>query len=296
MSKSEHSNPNANGRLLTENRPQPATIAFIGGGNMATSLISGLEADGYDPGCILVSDPQHQRLADLAARFGVRSAADNIDAAGRAEVVVLAVKPQALKEVCTELRDTVQEHRPLLISIAAGVRESFVQDWLGGEDLPLVRTMPNTPAMIQAGATVLHAGSSVSSEQRNLAESILRAVGLTLWVEEEKELDAVTALSGSGPAYFFLVMEAMEEAAVELGLDQEAARLLTIQTALGAARMAMESRDAPAVLRERVTSPGGTTERALEIFHDGDLRDLFRLALAGAHDRSKELSKLLGSG
>ena len=296
MSNSEKPNPNANGRLLTENRPQPATIAFIGGGNMATSLISGLVADGYDPGHILVSDPQHQRLADLAARFGVRSAADNIDAARRAEVVVLAVKPQALKLVCTELRDTVQKQRPLLISIAAGVRESFVQEWLGGGDLPLVRTMPNTPAMIQAGATVLHAGPGVTNEQRNLAESILRAVGLTLWVEEEKELDAVTALSGSGPAYFFLVMEAMEEAAVELGLDQETARLLTIQTALGAARMAMESRDAPAILRERVTSPGGTTERALEIFHDGDLRDLFRLALAGAHERSKELSKLLGSG
>jgi len=285
----------SSGRLLTENRPQPATIAFIGGGNMASSLIGGLVADGYDPGHILVSDPQHQRLADLAARFSVRSAADNIDAAGRAEVVVLAVKPQALKPVCAELRGTVQEKRPLLISIAAGVRESFVQEWLGG-DLPLVRTMPNTPAMIQAGATVLHAGPGVDGDQRNLAESILRAVGLTLWVADEKELDAVTALSGSGPAYFFLVMEAMEEAAVELGLDQETARLLTIQTALGAARMAMESRDAPAILRERVTSPGGTTERALEIFHDGDLRELFRIALAGARDRSEELSKLLGSG
>lgn len=285
---------NAAGRLLTENRPQPATLAFIGGGNMASSLIGGLVADGYDPGHILVSDPQHQKLADLAARFGVRSVADNAAAARRADVLVLAVKPQALKPVCLELRAAVRAHKPLLISIAAGVRESFVQEWLGG-GLPLVRTMPNTPAMIQAGATVLHAGPGVTADQRNLAESILRAVGLTRWVANEGDLDAVTALSGSGPAYFFLVMESMEQAGIELGLDPETARLLTIQTALGAARMAMESRDAPATLRERVTSPGGTTERALEIFEDGDLRALFRRALSGARDRSEELSKLLGS-
>jgi len=293
-SRKKVSHGNAASRLLTEKKPQPATIAFIGGGNMAASLIGGLVSDGYDPEHILVSDPQHQKLADLAARFGVRSVADNIDAARRADVLVLAVKPQALKQVCMGLRDTVQTHKPLLISIAAGVCESFVQEWLGGS-LPLVRTMPNTPAMIQAGATVLHASPGVTTDQHNLAESILRAVGLTRWVADEKELDAVTALSGSGPAYFFLVMESMEQAGVELGLDPETARLLTIQTALGAARMAMESRDAPATLRERVTSPGGTTERALEIFNDGDLRALFRRALAGARDRSEELSKLLGS-
>jgi len=295
MPSTEQTTKKPSSKLLTEDRPQPTTIAFIGGGNMAASLIGGLVADGYDPGHILVSDPQHQRLADLAARFHVRSAASNIDAASRAQVVVLAVKPQALKQVCAELGTTLREHRPLLISIAAGVREAFVQKWLGVGDLPLVRTMPNTPAMIQAGATVLHAGPGVSAEQRNLAESILRAVGLTRWVAQEQELDAVTALSGSGPAYFFLVMEAMEEAAAQMGLDPETARLLTIQTALGAARMAMESRDAPAVLRQQVTSPGGTTERALEIFDDGNLRALFQKALAGARDRSKELSELLGS-
>jgi pyrroline-5-carboxylate reductase len=181
----------------------------------------------------------------------------------------------------------------LIISIAAGVREQFLQQWLGGE-VSLVRTMPNTPAMIQAGATVLHAGPAVNEEQRNLAESIMRSVGLTRWVDEEDELDAVTALSGSGPAYFFLVMEAMEAAGVELGLDAETARLLTMQTALGAARMAMESRDSPALLRERVTSPGGTTESALQTFEDGDLRGLIKRALGSAHTRSKELSDLLG--
>jgi pyrroline-5-carboxylate reductase len=286
--------PGSSGGLLTEKKPQPATVVFIGGGNMAASLIGGLVADRYDPGHILVSDPEHEKLAALSARFGVRSAADNREAARQADVLVLAVKPQVLKQVCGELRNTVQAGKPLVISIAAGVREDFVQDWLGG-GVPLVRTMPNTPAMIQAGATVLHAGDGVSTEQRNMAESVLRAVGLTRWVDKEADMDAVTALSGSGPAYFFLVMESMEQAGIELGLDPETARLLTIQTALGAARMAMESRDPPATLRERVTSPGGTTERALEIFDQGGLRDLFRRALGSARERSEELSKLLGS-
>lgn len=286
--------PGRSGGLLTENKRQPATLAFIGGGNMAASLISGLVADRYDPAFILVSDPEHEKLATLSARFGVRSAANNREAAHQADVLVLAIKPQVLKQVCGELKETVQADKPLVISIAAGVREAFVREWLGG-GVSVVRTMPNTPAMIQTGATVLHAGGGVSTEQHDLAESVLRAVGLTRWVDREDDMDAVTALSGSGPAYFFLVMEAMEQAGIELGLDPETARLLTIQTALGAARMAMESRDSPATLRERVTSPGGTTERALEIFDQGGLRDLFRRALGGARERSQELSKLLGS-
>jgi len=223
----------------------------------------------------------------------VRSAADNTKAAGQADVLVLAVKPQALHGVCTGLAATVMACRPLVLSIAAGVREAILQQWLGG-GVALVRTMPNTPAMIQAGATALHAGPGVSKAQRNLAESVMRAVGLTLWVKKEAQMDAVTALSGSGPAYYFLVMEAMEQAGAELGLEPETARLLSIQTALGAARMAMESREPAAELRRRVTSPGGTTERALEIFEQGGLRELFLRALSGAHDRSVELSNLLG--
>jgi pyrroline-5-carboxylate reductase len=281
--------------LLTESRPEPATLAFIGGGNMAASLIGGLVADGYDPAHILVSDPEREKLAALSARFGIRSATGNAQAVNQAQVVVLAVKPQVLKDVCRDISDSIQAKHPLVLSIAAGVREDFLRDWLGGGDLALVRSMPNTPAMIQAGATVLHAGPHVTEEQRNLAESILRAVGLTRWVEQEADMDAVTALSGSGPAYFFLVMEAMEEAAIELGLEPETARLLTIQTALGAARMAMESRESPASLRTRVTSPGGTTERALEAFDEGGLRDLFKHALTSARDRSEELSQLLGA-
>jgi pyrroline-5-carboxylate reductase len=279
--------------LLTEDRPRSATLAFIGGGNMAASLIGGLVADGHDVGCILVSDPEHEKLAALAARFGIRSAADNRAAAEAADVLILAVKPQVLRQVCEGLRQVVQRRRPLVLSIAAGVRERYIQRWLGG-GLALVRTMPNTPAMIQAGATVLHADRGVTAQQRNQAESVMRAVGLTRWVEEEALMDAATALSGSGPAYFFLVMEAMEQAGTRLGLDPETARLLTIQTALGAARMAMESSESPALLRERVTSPGGTTERALNIFDEGGLRDLVGRALTGARERSEELSRLLG--
>ena len=230
------------------------TIAFIGGGNMAASLIGGLIADGYNPKRLIASDTDSEKLAGLAARFGIQIANGNSHAANQADVVVMAVKPQILQSVSRELSNVVQSHQPLIVSIVAGVREKDLQSWLGG-DVALVRTMPNTPAMIQSGATVLHADAGVSQEQRNLAESILRAVGLTCWVNDEAQIDAVTALSGSGPAYFFLIMEAMEQAGKELGIPADTARLLTLQTALGAARMAIESSDSPATLRKRVTSP-----------------------------------------
>jgi pyrroline-5-carboxylate reductase len=268
-------------------------ITFIGGGNMATSLISGLIADGYDKERITVSDPDTDKLAQLAARCGVHTQSDNSGAVSQAAVVVLAVKPQLLKRVAEELAGAIQKAQPLVISIVAGVKESTLRDWLGGE-VALVRSMPNTPAMIQSGATGLHAGPGVSELQRNQAESILRAVGLTRWVEDESQMDAVTAVSGSGPAYFFLVMEAIESSAIEMGLDEDTARLLTLQTALGAARMALESSDSPARLRQKVTSPGGTTECALEILEKGEIRSLFNKALQGAGERSVELSELLG--
>ena len=279
--------------LLSDRQAPPATIAFIGGGNMAAALISGLAADGYPTERILVSDPETEKTAALAARFGIRALADNAAAVAGADVLVLAVKPQVMRALCQTLRAPVQDRRPLVISIAAGIREADLQAWLGG-GLPLVRTMPNTPAMIQAGATVLYAGPGVDAAQRSRAESVMRAVGLVRWVEDEALMDAVTALSGSGPAYFFLVMEALEEAGQGLGLDPADARLLSLQTALGAARMAIESEDPPAVLCQRVTSPGGTTEAALEVFEKGDLKGLFRKALEAARARSLTLSDLLG--
>lgn len=268
-------------------------LTFIGGGNMASSLIGGLIADGYASRRITVSDPDRDKLAQLAARFEVHTETDNNQAVDQAEVVVLAVKPQTLETVARGIAETLARTRPLVISIVAGVQEHNLREWLGDE-VALVRSMPNTPAMIQSGATGLHAGPGVSAEQRDMAESVLRAVGLTRWVDDESQMDAVTALSGSGPAYFFLIMEALEAAASEMGLDQETARLLTLQTALGAARMAIESSDSPATLRQKVTSPGGTTERALQIFEEGKLRELFAKALQGAQTRSRELSDMLG--
>lgn len=271
------------------------TVAFIGCGNMAASLINGLVADGYDPKKIMASDPDSEKLAHISNLCGIHTSGNNTEAVEFAQVVVMAVKPQALEQAANSIAPAVQKSKPLVISIAAGVLERDLDNWLGG-DIALIRTMPNTPAMIQVGATVLHANPRVSDSQKDLAETILRAVGLTQWVESESMINAVTALSGSGPAYLFLVMEAMESAAVELGLPAETAHLLTLQTALGAARMAMESSDTPATLRKRVTSPGGTTEAALQIFEEGGLRGLFAQALTKAHDRSIELSKLLGGG
>ena len=209
-----------------------------------------------------------------------------------ADVVVLAVKPQVLKAVAEDLAATVREERPLVVSIAAGIPVATLRRWLGGT-IAIVRTMPNTPAMVQTGATALYAGAGVSDEQRNHAETLMRAVGLTLWLDNETDMDAVTALSGSGPAYFFLVIEAMVNAGQRLGLGTRTAQLLTLQTALGAARMAMESNDDPATLRARVTSPGGTTEQAVIALEQGGLVDLFERALQAARDRSVEISRML---
>lgn len=267
-------------------------IGFIGGGNMATSLIAGLVADGYEPSHLILSEPDGLRRDALVGRFGIGVGQDNRDAARQADILVLCVKPQVARGICEELAATVQERRPLVISIMAGIRLDLLQRWLGA-GLALVRSMPNTPAMLQAGATALYAGTAVTPAQRNQAESILRAVGLTCWVAEEGAMDTVTALSGSGPAYFFLVMESLEQAAIELGLAAETARLLTLQTALGAARMAVESSEPPRGLRQRVTSPGGTTERAVATLEAGGLRELFARALHNAHNRSVELSSLL---
>ncbi|WP_341534752.1 pyrroline-5-carboxylate reductase [Candidatus Thiosymbion oneisti] len=268
------------------------TIAFIGGGNMAASLIAGLLTDRYDSRRLVVGDPDASKRDVLAARFGVRTTGDNAEAVDGADLVVLSVKPQLARRVCRELSPTLGQPRPLFVSVMAGIREQSIREWLGG-GISLVRAMPNTPAMIQAGAIVLHATPETSPAQRNQAETVLRAGGLTRWVDQETQMDAVTALSGSGPAYFFLLMEILEQAGIGLGLESENARLLTIQTALGAARMAMESDDSPHALRERVTSPGGTTERALDILEAGGIRTLVTRAVNAACERSEELSRLL---
>jgi pyrroline-5-carboxylate reductase len=268
-------------------------IAFIGGGNMARSLVGGLIADGCNPQYIWVSDPNVRQRKILHDQFNIITDADNCAVADKATVLILAVKPQVLRNVAAQLAATIQRNKPLAISVAAGVRESDLRHWLGGA-VPIVRTMPNTPAMVGSGATALFANEWVSEKQRQLAESILRAVGLTVWVPEEVMLDTVTALSGSGPAYFFLVMEALEQAGTKLGLPPDIARLLSLQTAFGAGKMALESNESPAALRQRVTSPRGTTEQAIAVLQEGELEALFFKALDAARQRSKELGVLLG--
>jgi pyrroline-5-carboxylate reductase len=268
-------------------------VAFIGGGNMAHSLIAGLIADGHEPSLLTVSDPLPDKREQLSASFGINAAPDNAAAMAAAEVLVLCIKPQVAADVCRDLAATLPEPPPLVISIMAGVTEASIARWFGRE-LALVRTMPNTPMMVQSGAIGLHANAVATPMQRNLAEEIMRAGGLTRWVDEEADLDAVTALSGSGPAYFFLFMEALEKAGIDQGLDAETARLFSIQTALGAARMAVESDESPQQLRERVTSPGGTTEQALLALAEGGFEPLVNRAVAAARQRAAELSKLLG--
>ncbi|EGW22765.1 pyrroline-5-carboxylate reductase [Methylobacter tundripaludum] len=265
-------------------------IGFIGGGNMASSLISGLIASGHVPEQIWVSDISPDTLTALKTQLNVNTSVNNDDIINAVDVVVLAVKPQTLSAVAQSIAAQVQQKKSLVVSIAAGINQNSLSRWLGA-DTAIVRCMPNTPALVLTGATALHANDKVTGEQRDLAENILRSVGIALWVEDEAELDAVTAVSGSGPAYYFLLMEAMEKAALELGLSQETARLLVQQTALGAAKIALESAESPEQLRKRVTSPGGTTQRAIETFEQGGFTELVSKALHAARDRSIEMSK-----
>ncbi|MDX8128220.1 pyrroline-5-carboxylate reductase [Methylomonas sp. EFPC1] len=270
------------------------TIGFIGGGNMATSLISGLIASGHSPQQIWVSDTAPATLQAHTDQLHVNTTANNETVINEVEVVVLAVKPQILRDVALQIAPSLKQKNVLVVSIAAGISQQSLSKWLGSE-AAIVRCMPNTPALVQTGATALHANANVDDEQKDLAENILRAVGLALWVNDENQLDAVTAVSGSGPAYFFLLMEAMEKAALELGLDERSARLLIQQTALGAAKIALESAESPAQLRARVTSPGGTTQQAIETFMQNGFVELVAKALHAANDRSIEMSKQLGA-
>ncbi|AHF00679.1 pyrroline-5-carboxylate reductase [Thiomicrospira aerophila AL3] len=269
-------------------------IAFLGAGNMAKSLIGGLIASGHPAKAIVASDRQAEQLANLQQHYGIAISDNNAELLDH-DLVVLAVKPQQLKAVCTELAPLlIQRNRlPLFISIAAGITTDTLSRWLG-LDCAIVRTMPNTPALIQTGATGLFANAQVTPTQHEQAEQVLRTAGITLWVEDESMLDAVTALSGSGPAYFFLFMEAMVSAGKNLGLPAETAQLLTLQTALGAAKMALESDVGLTELRARVTSPNGTTEQAIKSFQQAQLDQTVAQAMQAAHRRAQELANELG--
>lgn len=271
------------------------TIAVIGAGNMGKSLIGGLIQDGHPSQQLWVSDINQDQLAAIQQAFPIHTTASNTEAAQAADVVIFAIKPQLFAAVATGLVTVLQARKPLVISIAAGIRETSIAHWLSGPaPLAIVRAMPNTPALIGCGATAMYANSSVTPEQHNMAESIMRAVGVVVWVKHEALMDTVTALSGSGPAYFFLMMEALQQAAQQLGLPEETAHLLTLQTALGAARMGIESGVGLADLRRHVTSPGGTTEKAISVLEENNIRGLFKKALQAAKLRSEELASLLG--
>ncbi len=268
-------------------------ITFIGCGNMGRSLIGGLIANGLSVNSITGTDINAEQRQTAASQFNIEVLEDNRQAIKDTDVVVLAVKPQSMQDTLLAMKAALAKEKPLLISIAAGIQLSHLGQW-AGEELAIVRTMPNTPAIIQAGATALCANRHTSETQRDLAEAIMRSVGLAIWLDDETLMDAVTALSGSGPAYYFLIMEVMEKAATQLGLSQEHARILTLQTAFGAAKMALESNHDAQTLRKQVTSPSGTTEQALNVLMDGGIEELFADALKAAQKRSAELATSLG--
>ncbi len=266
-------------------------ICFIGGGNMASALIGGLITRGVKRAALGVVEPLPAARRRLAARWKVRASAAPDARALAADVLVLAVKPQDMRAACASLAGRLG--RQLVISIAAGIRLEDLGRWLGGH-AKLVRCMPNTPALIGAGITGLYAPAGVSAAERRRAERILGAVGTTVWVKAERLLDPVTAVSGSGPAYVFWFIEQLAGAGEALGLAPEIARKLALQTVLGAAQLAARSTEAPAALRERVTSKGGTTAAALEVFDEARLAEHFRRAVEAASRRGGELGELLG--
>ena len=265
-------------------------ICFIGGGNMAHSLIGGLISNGSSVDDIVACDINADILGDLAQRYGINISQNSKTTVESADIIILALKPQVLQQVCRDLADSNFKSGVLFISIAAGIREQDINHWLG-DNRAVVRCMPNTPALVGLGATALYANEQVSRAKKVEAEAILSAVGITVWVERQAQLDAVTAISGSGPAYFFLFIEILQNAAVELGLEPAVAQKLAQQTALGAATMAIGNDVTK--LREQVTSKGGTTEQAIASFQQQGLDKLVKSATLAANNRSIELADIL---
>lgn len=265
-----------------------ANIAFIGAGNIGRALVVGLIATGVSPDRIFVSNPSTEKLQWLQQHLKVQTTQNNAEAAAKADVIVLAVKPANIALVCAELKDIITEQSPLIVSVATGVLTQTIESYLGHQ-AAIVRAMPNTPAAVSAGATGLYANTHTTEEQKELAEMLFRAVGVSVWLEDEALLDSVTAVSGSGPAYCFLFMEAMQQAAESMGLTPDVARLLVSQTVLGAARMVMETDQNVVQLRASVTAPNGATEAAIHVFEANNIRQLIADAMQAACDRSKAM-------
>ena len=274
-------------------------IHFIGGGNMASAIIGGLKTNGFDMSNITVIEPDAEKRTLLSATYGVQNLdtyVENLDSPSRQNIIVLAVKPQILQEVCQNLAKKIsRQPSPLIISIAAGVQCAAISRWLGGYSA-IVRVMPNTPAQIQVGVSALFATSDVNDAQRLQAEQILSAVGKTLWLSDEQKMDAVTAISGSGPAYVFYLIEALQEAAMKLELTLEEARLLSIETFAGASLLAQQSTTDIHTLRAQVTSKGGTTEQGILALENANTKDIILAATVAAAKRANELGILLGKG
>ena len=264
-------------------------ISFIGGGNMARAIIGGLKNNHFIMRDILVVEPDAEKRTQLSHDFAVE-VTDNIDEIRHSDVIILAVKPQQIKEVCLQINHAV--HSQLVISIAAGIKSSHIASWL--TNAAVVRVMPNTPAQIQAGVSVLYAMLNVSAAQREQATSILAAVGATLWLDDEAKMDAVTAISGSGPAYVFYLIEALQEAALDLGLSHDEAQFLALQTFVGASLLAAQSADDIKTLRSQVTSKGGTTEQGILALEAADIKSIMKRAASAAAEKSVLLGELLG--
>jgi pyrroline-5-carboxylate reductase len=265
-------------------------IGFIGGGNMTRAIAAGLIEGHYPADDLLISEPAIEQRAVLARDLpGVVIEESNNAVASRAGTVVLAVKPQVMKDVCRNLADAVQKARPLIVSVAAGIRSGDIDEWLGGE-LAVVRIMPNQPALLRLGASGLFANARTDDEQKERAKRILSAVGHVVAVKSDADIDAVTAISGTGPAYFYLLIDMMIKAAQEMGLDAQAAQILTIETAKGAAAIADAEDETMESLIERVRSPGGTTTAAFDSLDADDVRDIFARAFTAARDRAVVLA------
>ena len=267
-------------------------VGLIGGGNMARAIGGGLLRGGMHATDLMIAEPLPAQCDVLREElYGAMVTEDNKRVAGAAEVLLFAVKPQILKPVCEELVAEVQESRPLIMSIAAGPMIDDIDAWLGG-NLSVVRVMPNQPALIDQGISALYANERTSSEHRKLAEKIMTAVGHAVWLDAEAKIDAVTAVSGTGPSYFYLLIDVMIESAIRYGIDPETARSLAVETARGATALAAAETESMASLIERVRSPGGTTTAAFEYLDDKDARGIFATAIDRAEQRAAELAKL----
>ncbi|OGT42129.1 MAG: pyrroline-5-carboxylate reductase [Gammaproteobacteria bacterium RIFCSPHIGHO2_12_FULL_40_19] len=266
------------------------TIAFIGAGNMAGAIIAGLLQNGFSNDHIIACSPNIQQREHFK-NLAIRITSDNREAATQADVIVFGVKPFMLKNVCDELKTIIHQKKQLLISIVAGIKTSTITKWIHHEYGPIVRTMPNIASAVGAGVTGLFANAHVDEHQKILAESLFRSVGTTLWMHDENQLDIITAISGSGPAYLFYIFEAMQKAAINLGIDADQAKLLVAQTATGAAKLAMETGESFEQLRHFVTSEKGTTAAAIDIFNAHHTQDIVKDAIHAALKRAKELSQ-----